>query len=139
MGELCGTECLECHYHNNLLFSYPLCLCDEGIRTSLLITWAAVQSASLKSEEGSLLLKEPFLIFAFVMLLRETIIIYHCYYCHLKHERERIELGCQRVMGKEVVKGLLWFLIDLHKEEGKCRETRVCFNISGEFKNKKNI
>lgn len=59
--------------------------------------WATVKSSCLNTKMSGkfLFFEKAFLIFAFMMLLRETVIIYHCYYCHLKHKRERIELWCQ--------------------------------------------
>lgn len=104
LGENCGTECLEHHYlviHS--IFSTTLLVCvmqvSEDHRSSL-GQLSKVLILRQRFLGDSSLLRKIFLVFTFVMLLRETVIIYNCYYCHLKPERERIELLCQRVIQK---------------------------------------
>lgn len=145
MGELCGSECLECHYLNTFsIFLTSLLVCVMRVSEHHCSSLGQLSKVQVWRQKRALVFERAFLIFAFVELLRETIIIYHCYYCHWKHKRETIEHWCQRVMGKEVVIrsghnqrayfGFFWQI--LIKKEGKLKETRVCFNIFGDFKDK---
>ena len=123
-----GTGCLECHCTTFSIFLHSACLCDAGFKTPL-IAWATVQSACLKTTVSGrfLVVERTFLIFAFVILLRQTVIIFHSYYCHLKHNRERRELWRH-------LKGLVWFLTDLNKKERRAAQrSRVSFNIFRDF------